>query len=236
MRCETCLFEHPDGASLPLPEFLDRLAGCDGCPHVRGEAASPLVQLLVRRQREAATALRRAGNRARKAEAALAELGREVDRYESRLAVLEELQKTAVLETAADLKAQAETIARKEAELLAVSTPIIAVWDDVVVVPVIGRLDELRAERLRTALLAEVHRSAAKHAILDLTGALGLGEAACEHLLRVTRAVRLLGADVTLTGIGPEAARSLVTSGGDLAGLRTTRTLREALRLFVRAG
>lgn len=236
MRCETCLLERPDGDSLPLAEFLDRLTRCDGCPHVRGEAASPLVQRLVRRQQEAATALRRNGNRARKAEAALAELGREVERYESRIAVLEEMQKMAVLETAADLKAQAEVIARKEAELLAVSTPIIAVWDDVVVVPVIGRLDAGRAERLRAGLLAEVRRSAARHAIVDLTGALGLDAVACEHLLRVTRAVRLLGADVTLTGIGPEAAQSLVTSGCDLAGLRTTRTLREALRLFVRAG
>lgn len=236
MRCETCLLEHPDGAALALPAFLDRLTRCDGCPHVSGEAASPLVQLLVRRQREAATALRRAGNQARKAENALAELGREVERYESRIAVLEETQKTAVLETAADLRAQAEVIARKEAELLAVSTPLIAVWDDVVVVPVIGRIDAARAARLMTGLLDEVRRSAAKLAILDLTGALGLDGAATEHLIRVARAVRLLGADVTLTGIGAETARTLVALGCDLSGLRTTRTLREALRLFIRAG
>jgi rsbT co-antagonist protein RsbR len=124
--------------------------------------------LAVRRALVAASRSR--STSARKAESERAELEREVERYESRIAKLEALQKVAVLEADADLRAKAEQLARKQAELLEVSTPVLAVWDGLVVAPMIGRVDAARARHLQEGLLAAVRERRARQAIVDLTG------------------------------------------------------------------
>ena len=49
--------------------------------------------------------------------------------------------------------------------------------------------------------------------------------------MRAAQAVRLLGAQVILTGIKPQVAQTLVQLGVSLEGIRTTGSLQTGIRL-----
>ncbi|WP_434428254.1 STAS domain-containing protein [Nannocystis pusilla] len=59
--------------------------------------------------------------------------------------------------------------------------------------------------------------------LLDVTGVPRVDEVAARALADVTRAVRLLGAELVLTGIKPEVARVLVELGPNSAERRRCR-------------
>lgn len=108
----------------------------------------------------------------------------------------------------ARLKEQArDTQAGALAEL---STPILPISRDILILPLIGTIDEARAVRVIDALLDSVSNARAKVAIIDLSGARSVDAQTADALVRAAGAVKLLGAEVVLTGIRPEAAGLLV--------------------------
>jgi PAS domain S-box-containing protein len=115
------------------------------------------------------------------------------------------------------------------------STPIIQVWDDIVTMPVVGLVDSVRAADMKNSLLETVSRTGAKFAIVDLTGVDTVDTATADHLLKVMRAVGLLGARCVITGIQPSVAQIIVALGLDMQGVVTLRSLREGLKYCMRA-
>lgn len=114
------------------------------------------------------------------------------------------------------------------------STPIIQVWDDIVTMPVVGLVDSVRAADMKNSLLETVARTSAKFAIVDLTGVDTVDTATADHLLKVMRAVGLLGARCVITGIQPSVAQIIVALGLDMHGVITLRSLREGLKYCMR--
>jgi rsbT co-antagonist protein RsbR len=114
------------------------------------------------------------------------------------------------------------------------STPIIQVWDDIVTMPVVGLVDSVRAADMKNSLLETVSRTGAKFAIVDLTGVDTVDTATADHLLKVMRAVGLLGARCVITGIQPSVAQIIVALGLDMQGVITLRSLREGLKYCMR--
>ncbi len=97
--------------------------------------------------------------------------------------------------------------------------------------PVVGSLNRERADRMMDALLRAVVERHARVVILDVTGARSMGADVVQHLSRAGAAVRLMGAECVLTGIGASVARTLVSAGADLSGVVVRRTLADGLRL-----
>lgn len=141
---------------------------------------------------------------------------------------------TARKRTEATLREQIETIQRQHEAIRELSAPIIEVWDGVLTVPVLGTLDRDRAAALMDALLAAVARTHCRRAIIDLTGVAAMDEATAEHLIRLVRAVQLLGAQGIVVGIQPQVARAIVSLGVELTSITTLANLREALLLVMR--
>ena len=54
---------------------------------------------------------------------------------------------------------QEQLVQRQRDEILELSTPVIQVWDKVLVLPVIGTLDSMRAARLTEGLLERIART-----------------------------------------------------------------------------
>ncbi len=130
----------------------------------------------------------------------------------------------------AELIAQAQRIAAQTAELVeALSTPILAVWPGVLVLPLIGRIDTQRANTINEVLLERVAREGARHVILDLTGVETIEQGTVAAVLQMVRAIGLLGSQCVVTGIKPEAALQLVTTGEDSSSLRTYARVSDAL-------
>jgi anti-anti-sigma regulatory factor len=120
-----------------------------------------------------------------------------------------------------------EEIIRAQGETLrALSTPLLPIAPGVVVMPLIGNIDSNRAQRALETLLDGILKYQAAIVILDVTGVPIVDAHVASALVQTAQAVKLLGADVVLTGIQPKIARALIDLGIDLASIRTEGTLR----------
>lgn len=231
MQCERCVLEVDTAPS--LDDFLESLSRCTECPILEREQSSPLVRLLVDRHRQSARALRKLGNRARTAESALEELRVESNQYEKRISVLEGFQKASALEIEQELATRSVQLRQKEREIIALSTPIIHVWQGVLVVPVIGEFDEERANIALQALLSEVSHSGSKYVIIDFTAVAHADAGTADRLARVASAIRLLGGEILISGLQSRVAQTMASMGVAFTGVRTVRSLAQALKLVL---
>jgi rsbT co-antagonist protein RsbR len=125
--------------------------------------------------------------------------------------------------------AQEETIRAQQAALAELSTPLIPLSERVLVMPLVGAVDSHRAQQVLTALLEGIAGSRAQVAILDITGVAIVDTQVANALIRAAQAVKLLGAQVVLTGIRPEVAQTLVGLGADLSGIITRSNLQSGI-------
>jgi len=128
-------------------------------------------------------------------------------------------------------RAQEQLVQRQQEEILELSTPVIQVWDKVLVLPIIGTLDSARAARLTEGLLERIAAEQAEVAILDVSGVPAVDTEVAQHLLKTVEAARLMGAVSVLSGVRPETAQAIVHLGIDLGSLRSRSNLKEALQL-----
>jgi rsbT co-antagonist protein RsbR len=227
MRCDECVLERESATAAPSIEtFLEKLAVCTECPLRKAAPTEELVRVLIDRHREAARLVRKLSSKVRQQEVELEELAIEMEKYEARVGKLENLHRSSTRE----LLDQVDLAQRQEAALRAMSTPIIRVWQGVLALPVIGKLDSERAELMLGSLLLEIELQGSSHAIIDLTGVGEIDEATADHLLRITRAAEFLGAQVVLTGMRGKVAQRLVDLGADLAEVATMGDVEDALR------
>jgi len=129
---------------------------------------------------------------------------------------------------------QERLLQRQRDEILELSTPVIQVWDKVLVLPIIGTLDSFRASRLTEGLLERIAQEQAEVAILDVSGVPAIDTDVAQHLLKTVEAARLMGTASILSGVRPETAQAIVHLGIDLGSLRSSNCLREALQLALR--
>lgn len=118
---------------------------------------------------------------------------------------------------------------RRSRAIEALSTPLIPIQDDVVVMPLVGEFDQARCDHLRASLTERLHETGARCAILDLTGVPRMDADVADGLIRVAKSVRLLGARAVISGVRPELALELTSADVHLEGITTTRTLRDAV-------
>jgi anti-anti-sigma regulatory factor len=126
-------------------------------------------------------------------------------------------------------------VAQQEEAIRSLSTPIIEVWEGVLAMPLFGSIDEQRAAQMMTVLLEAVVARQCRYAILDVTGVSTIDVTTADHILRLVRAVQLLGARGIVAGIGPRVAQRIVSLGVDIGGIETRANLREALIQCMRA-
>jgi anti-anti-sigma regulatory factor/HAMP domain-containing protein len=123
-------------------------------------------------------------------------------------------------------------IRRQESAIDALSTPLIPLQDDVVVMPLVGELDARRVHRIREELVDGLHARGARVAIIDLTAIPSIAPEVAGGLLRAAQAARLVGARVVFTGVQADTAKQLVEIGMEWQGIDTARSLQDG---FARA-
>jgi rsbT co-antagonist protein RsbR len=121
--------------------------------------------------------------------------------------------------------------------MIDMSTPIAALWDGVLMLPIVGLLDSRRAEDIMQRMLEQIAEKQAIMFILDISGVAVVDTAVANHLIRMTKAAQLMGSDTIVSGLSPSVARTIVELGIDVGDMRTTGTLQDALKLaFNRVG
>ena len=144
---------------------------------------------------------------------------------------VEALRSAAVMFGAALYRREMEeqVLAAQREALRELSTPLIPITDDVVIMPLIGTIDSGRAQLVMETLLDGVAQQQARLVILDITGVPVVDSQVAQALIRAAQAVKLLGARVMLTGIQPQIAQTLVHLGVDLSGIQTQSSLQAGI-------
>jgi rsbT co-antagonist protein RsbR len=124
---------------------------------------------------------------------------------------------------------QQQLIDAQRNALRELSTPLIPISRDVVIMPLIGTIDSQRAQQVMEALLDGVAQHQARLVILDITGVAVVDTQVAQTFIQAAQAVRLLGAQVMLTGIQPQIAQTLVHLGVDLSGIITRGSLQSGI-------
>ena len=123
-----------------------------------------------------------------------------------------------------ELREQAEVIRK-------MSTPLIPISDEIMVMPLVGAVDPARAEQILTSILSGIAANHPRVAIIDITALAAVDTDVANTILRAAAAARLLGVDVYLTGMRAEVARTLIETGLDLSGIVTCSTLKTGIAL-----
>jgi len=138
-----------------------------------------------------------------------------------------------------ELESRLQTIEQQAEAIRTLSTPVMEIWDDILVLPVVGVVDTQRCMDIMNNLLGALVEQQARCVILDITGVEMVDTSTADHLLKVTRAAALVGARCVLTGISPAVAQTLVELSADVSELVTLRSLKDGLRdclLFLHRG
>ena len=144
-----------------------------------------------------------------------------------------------------------ETIRRHQEAVRELSTPVIKVHDNVLLLPLVGTVDSQRAAQIMETVLTSVSDDQARVLILDIAGVAVVaaghpmpqrrregehvlvheGGQVAGHLLKTTEAVRLLGAETVLTGISAQVARTIVQLGVDISTMHTRARLADGIEV-----
>ena len=118
---------------------------------------------------------------------------------------------------------------RQQRDLLELSTPVVALWEGILALPLIGTLDSERTQVVMESLLERIVETGASIAIIDITGVPTVDTLVAQHLLKTVGAARLMGAECIISGIRPQIAQTIVHLGVDLGDVVTKATLASAL-------
>jgi rsbT co-antagonist protein RsbR len=128
-------------------------------------------------------------------------------------------------------KGREELIARQQAEMMELSTPVVRLWEGVLALPLIGTLDSERTQTVMENLLQKIVDTGASIAIIDITGVPTVDTLVAQHLLKTVAAARLMGADCIISGIRPQIAQTIVHLGVGLGDVSTKATMADAFLL-----
>jgi anti-anti-sigma regulatory factor len=127
------------------------------------------------------------------------------------------------------LQLQEQVIDAQRAALRELSTPLMPLTDNVVAMPLVGAIDSARIQQIMETLLEGISDHQAEIAILDITGVQVVDTQVADGMIRAAQAVRLLGAEIVLTGIGATMAQTLVNLGADMSNITTRGTLQDGI-------
>lgn len=114
--------------------------------------------------------------------------------------------------------------------MIEMSTPVTAIWDGILLLPVVGIVDSARALDITTRVLEMIQSTGAKCFILDISGVAVVDTSVANHFIKITKATRLMGCETLVSGLSPAIAQTMVNLGIDVGSVVTTSSLKEALR------
>jgi len=129
-----------------------------------------------------------------------------------------------------DLRKSYDEVSRLAETVRQLSSPVIQIWQDVLVLPLVGVIDSQRALRVMEDLLNGISRFQAEQVIIDVTGVPVMDVAVVNHLMQTIKAATLLGARCMLVGIDADKAQTIIQLGLDWKGIRTYSNLRAGIQ------
>lgn len=109
------------------------------------------------------------------------------------------------------------------------STPVMRLWDNILLLPIIGLLDSKRVQLIMEAALQNILDYQARFIILDIQGVPAIDSAVANYLIKVTKATKLMGCNCIVTGMSPQISQALVNLGIELGDIMTQSNLKDGV-------
>lgn len=122
-----------------------------------------------------------------------------------------------------------ETMAMQSRSLMEMSTPVTQIWSGILLLPIVGIVDSKRAQDIMNAALEKIAETQARVFIMDISGVAVVDTAVANHLIKITKATRLMGCSCTISGVSPAIAQTIVELGIEVGTVKTTATMKDAL-------
>ena len=122
-----------------------------------------------------------------------------------------------------------EVILSQQEEIREISTPVLQVRDQMLILPIVGMVDTHRARQLTEDLLHKIKDRRARVVVMDITAVPVVDSKVANHFVQTVDAAKLMGATVIITGVSPEIARTLVTIGASLGEVTTVGNLQAGI-------
>ena len=129
------------------------------------------------------------------------------------------------------LESREALIKEQQQAFMEVSVPVVRVWKDIVLIPLVGMLDSSRTQMMMEAMLTSLEETQSKVAIIDISGIPIVDSLVARHLITAANAAKLMGAECLITGIRAKISQTLVQLGVDLSGIVTRTSLADGLQL-----
>ena len=152
------------------------------------------------------------------------------DKLSDALSIYEPVANNILSIVAQSFITERETLVRKQQEsIYELSTPVLKLRDRLLIMPLIGVIDTLRARQMTEQLLHAIRENRASVVIIDVTGVSAIDSKVANHLLQTVDSCKLMGVDVIVCGISAEVSQTLVTIGVDLTNLNTVGDLQGSI-------
>jgi GAF domain-containing protein len=109
------------------------------------------------------------------------------------------------------------------------SVPVIQIWEDILVLPLVGTIDPERAMRIMEDLLEGIIQYQAEIVILDVTGVPVVDTSVANYILQTVKAAGMLGAKSILVGISGRIAQTMINIGINLSEVETRSNLQAGI-------
>ena len=111
------------------------------------------------------------------------------------------------------------------------STPVMPIWDGILLLPLIGVVDSARTDKVVNKTLERINETRSKVFLLDISGVPAMDTAVANQLLKISKATQLMGCETVISGLSPAIARTMVELGVEVGEVRTTATLQQAFAI-----
>jgi methyl-accepting chemotaxis protein len=115
--------------------------------------------------------------------------------------------------------------------LQAMSTPVTPIWDEVLLLPLVGIVDSTRTDDAMKTTLDKITSTGAKMFILDISGVPSVDTAVANQLIKITKATKIMGCETIVSGVSSSIAHTIVELGIDIGEMLTTSSLRDAVSM-----
>jgi rsbT co-antagonist protein RsbR len=127
------------------------------------------------------------------------------------------------------INARERTIREQREAIQELPTPVLPFREGMLLVPIIGLIDSVRARLLTEQLLGAIRDTRAKVVVIDITGVQAVDSKVANHMIQTVEAARLMGATAILAGVSPQIAQTMVTLGIDLGRMTTVGDLQSGI-------